>query len=78
MTDQVREKAVHAADTLTDFIGDFVGGTALLREWATDFKAGRVPEMVMVNVQKICVSHLAWCKWGQSGLAPFSRTVRKG
>jgi len=30
MTDQVREKAVHAADTLTDFIGDFVGGTALL------------------------------------------------
>jgi len=58
MTDQVREKAVHAADTLTDFIGDFVGGTALLREGATDFKAGRVPEMVMVNVQKICVSHL--------------------
>ena len=54
MTDQVREKAVHAADTLTDFIG----GTALLREWATDFKAGRVPEMVMVNVQKIRVSHL--------------------
>ena len=58
MTDQVREKAVHAADTLTDFIGDFVGGTALLREWATDFKAGRVPETVMVNVQKIRVSHL--------------------
>jgi hypothetical protein len=58
MTDQVREKAVHAADTLTDFIGDLVGGTALLRQWATDFKAGRVSEPVMVSVQKICVSHL--------------------
>ena len=58
MTDQVREKAVHAADVLTDFIGDFVGGTALLHEWATDFKSGRVPQMVMINVQKICVSHL--------------------
>jgi hypothetical protein len=58
MTDQARKKAVHAADTLTDFIGDFVGGTALLRQWATDFKAGRVPETVMISVQKICLSHL--------------------
>lgn len=27
MTDKVREKAVHAADTLNDFIGDLIGGT---------------------------------------------------
>ena len=58
MTAPVREKAVHAADTLNDFIGDLVGGTMLFREWDTQFRAGRVPDMLMVNVQKICVSHL--------------------
>jgi hypothetical protein len=58
MSDHVREKAVHAADILTDLIGDLVGGTMLFRYWITEFEAGRVPEMLMVNVQKICVSHL--------------------
>jgi hypothetical protein len=58
MTDKVRENAVHAADTLNDFIGDLIGGTALFREWDTQFRAGRVPETLMINVQKICVSHL--------------------
>jgi hypothetical protein len=58
MTDKVREKAVHAADTLNDFIGDLIGGTMLFREWDTQFRAGRVPETLMINVQKICVSHL--------------------
>jgi hypothetical protein len=58
MIDKIREKAVHAADTLNDFIGDFIGGTALFREWDTQFRVGRVPETLMINVQKICVSHL--------------------
>jgi hypothetical protein len=43
MIDDVREKAVHAADILNDFIGDLVGGTQLLRQWATDFKGGTRP-----------------------------------
>jgi hypothetical protein len=65
MPEQVRKKAVHAADTLNDFIGDFIGGTMLFREWDTQFRAGRVPEMLMVNVQKICISHLvlSLCKF---------------
>ena len=58
MTDPLREKAVHAVDTLNDLVGDLVGGTMLFREWDMQFKAGRVPEMLMVNVQKICISHL--------------------
>ena len=58
MTDPLREKAVHAVDTLNDLVGDLVGGTMLFREWDMHFKAGRVPEMLMVNVQKICISHL--------------------
>jgi hypothetical protein len=58
MTDKVREKAVHAADILNDLIGDLGGGTMLFRYWITEFEAGRVPELLMVNVQKICVSHL--------------------
>jgi hypothetical protein len=58
MIESLRQKAVDAADILNDFIGDLVGGTGLLRLWNTEFKAPRVPEDTMVNVQKICVSHL--------------------
>jgi len=58
MTDQVREKAVHAVDILNDFIGDLIGGTNLLRHWVGEVQAGRCPQSTMLNVQKICVSHL--------------------
>lgn len=58
MTREPRDYAVHAVDTLNDFVGDFVGGVMLFREWEIQFKDGRVPEMLMVNVQKICLSHL--------------------
>jgi len=58
MTDPLRAEAVHAVDVLNDFVGDLVGGVMLFREWDVQFKAGRVPEMLMVNVQKICISHL--------------------
>ena len=40
MTDKVREKAVHAADTLNDFIGDLIGGTMLFREWILSSERG--------------------------------------
>ena len=58
MTGTPRDNAVHAVDTLNDFVGDFVGGVMLFREWESQFNAGRVPEILMVNVQKICLSHL--------------------
>jgi hypothetical protein len=58
MSDQVRETAVHAADILTDFIGDLVGGTMLFRAWDTRFRQEHLPADVMVNIQKICISHL--------------------
>ena len=53
-----RDNAVHAVDTLNDLVGDFVGGVMLLREWRIQFEVGRVPELLMVDVQKICLSHL--------------------
>jgi hypothetical protein len=58
MTGAHRDNAVHAVDILNDFVGDFVCGVMLFREWEIQFKAGRVPEILMVNVQKICLSHL--------------------
>jgi hypothetical protein len=58
MSNRVREKAVHAVDILNDFIGDLIGGTMLLRHWAGEVQAGRYPQSTMLNVQKICVSHL--------------------
>jgi hypothetical protein len=65
MTDQIRETAVHAADTLNDFIGDLVGGTMLFRYWDTQIRERHLPQTLMVNVQKICISHLvlALCKF---------------
>jgi hypothetical protein len=65
MTDAHRDNAVHAVDTLNDLVGDFVGGVMLLREWGNQFKAGRVSELLLVNVQKICLSHvvLGLCKF---------------
>jgi hypothetical protein len=53
--DSNREMAVHAVDTLTDLIGDFGGGTNLFRYW---LQQENLPASIMVNVQKICVSHL--------------------
>ena len=58
MTSTHRDNAVHAVDTLNDFVGDFVGSVNLFRVFETQFKAGLVPEMLMVNVHKICLSHL--------------------
>jgi hypothetical protein len=86
VTGSLRDNAVHAVDTLNDFVGDFVGGVMLFREWEIQFKAGRVPEMLMVNVQKICLSHLVLglCKFVEfyerfRNVIPFEhRDVCKG
>ena len=58
MTVQKRDKAVQAVDVLNDFIGDLVGGTNLFRYWESKAEKVRVPKDVMLNVRKICLSHL--------------------
>jgi hypothetical protein len=60
-----RAAAVHAVDTLNDFVGDFVSGVMLLREYNAQYQAGKAPLPLMVTVQKICLSHLVL------GLAKF-------
>ena len=53
-----RATAVHAVDTLNDFVGDFVSGVMLLREYDVQYRVGKAPLPLMVTVQKICLSHL--------------------
>jgi hypothetical protein len=58
MSKPQRAIAVDAADTLTDFVGDFVSGVMLLREYGARYQAGSAIPPLMVSVQKICLSHL--------------------
>ena len=62
-----RTKAIQAADTLNDFVGDFVSGVMLLREYDGHYRAGRIKLPLMVTVQKICLSHLilSLCKFAE-------------
>jgi hypothetical protein len=53
-----RATAIHAVDVLNDFVGDFVGGVMLWREYNAQYQAQKLPLTIMVNVQKICLSHL--------------------
>ena len=65
MSQPSRLRATHAADTLNDFVGDFVSGVMLLREYDAHYRAGRIKLPLMVTVQKICLSHLilSLCKF---------------
>lgn len=67
----MRIQAVYAADTLNDFVGDFVSGVMLFREWDAQFKAGRVTEDLMITVRKICLTHLVL------GLSKFEEFYRR-
>lgn len=58
MSGSDRAAAVHAVDTLNDFVGDFVSGVMLLREYDAQYRAGKATLPLMVTVQKICLSHL--------------------
>ena len=60
-----RTKAIQAADTLNDFVGDFVSGVMLLREYNGHYHADRIKLPLKVTVQKICLSHLilSLCKF---------------
>jgi hypothetical protein len=53
-----RGRAVDAADVLNDFIGDFITGVMVFREYEAQARAGKVPLDMMVGIQKMCVSHL--------------------
>ena len=59
MSTPQRAVAVDAVDTLNDFVGDFVSGVMLLRDYSARYHAGSVIRELMVSVQKICLSHLA-------------------
>jgi hypothetical protein len=51
-------KAIDAADTLNDFIGDLITGVMVLREYAIEQQKGRVIPQQMIAIQKMCLSHL--------------------
>lgn len=50
---------------MNDFVGDFVSGVMLLREYDGHYRSGRIKLPLMVTVQKICLSHLilSLCKF---------------
>ncbi len=53
-----RDRAVDVVDVLNDFIGDFITGGMVLRGYSRQHQEGKLPLMVMIPVQKMCVSHL--------------------
>jgi len=53
-----REKALDAVDVLNDFLGDFVTGVMVFREYSAQHKSGRLPLELMVGVQRMCLSSI--------------------
>jgi hypothetical protein len=64
-TGDLRARAVDAADVLNDFLGDFVTGVMVFREYAGELKRGKLLLMQMVPIQKMCLSNvvLAFAKF---------------
>jgi hypothetical protein len=58
MTTIDRSRAIDAADVLNDFIGDFVTGVMVFREYSAQLKAGRLSLEMMVGIQKMCLSNI--------------------
>jgi len=60
-----RNKAIDAADTLNDFIGDLITGVMVLRKYAIEQQKGRVITQQMIAIQKMCLSYivLTLCKF---------------
>jgi hypothetical protein len=54
----LRARAVDAADVLNDFLGDFVVGVMVFREYAAYLQQGKLLVMQMVPIQKMCISNL--------------------
>ncbi len=53
-----RAHAIDAVDVLNDFIGDFITGVMVLREYSVYFNADKIPLEMMVGIQKMCLSNL--------------------
>src|SRR5450759_3858364 len=60
-----RARAVDAVDVLNDFVGDFITGGMVLREYAKHHHEGTLPLELMVPIQKMCLSYvvLAFAKF---------------
>lgn len=67
MCDSDRKKAINAVDVLNDFIGDFITGTMLLKEYHAAHNSGSVTAGQLVGVNKMCLSHLilGLTKWAE-------------
>ena len=53
-----RARAIDAADVLNDFIGDFITGVMVFREYSKELQEGRIKLEMMVPIQKMCLSSL--------------------
>jgi hypothetical protein len=63
MTDRAR--AIDAVDVLNDFIGDFVTGAMVLREYSRQHNENKLLLEQMIPIQKMCISYvvLAFAKF---------------
>ena len=62
-----RGRAVDAADVLNDFIGDFITGVMVLREYSKQHQEGKLQLELMIPIQKMCLSYLvlAFAKYAE-------------
>ena len=60
-----KARAIDATDVLNNFIGDFITGVMVFREYSAHLKAGKLSLEMMVGIQKMCVSNviLAFAKF---------------
>ena len=65
MINSERERAVDAVDVLNDFVGDFVAGVMVLREYSQRLKNKNSDGKALITIHKMCISYLilALCKW---------------
>lgn len=54
----LRSRGVDAADVLNDFLGDFVTGVMVFREYSAHLQQGKLLLMQMVPIQKMCISNI--------------------
>ena len=55
---ELRARAIDAADVLNDFLGDFVTGVMVFREYSAELQRGKLIAMQMVPIQKMCISNI--------------------
>lgn len=65
MANPEKARIVEAVDVLNDFIGDFITGVMVFREYSQQFQLGKLTLEMMVPIQKMCLSNvvLAFAKF---------------